>query len=432
MENSPDAKTWALKFGRGQVGLDLSRYARVETVLPAPRAPSDADALLERALAAPIASERLRVLASGASRVVVLIPDATRPPVARSILPGILKELGSAAERPGEITILLAAGVHAGVSEEAARRIAGDSIPSGIKVLQNDARKPSDFILAGTTRRGTPIAVNRLVLEADLNVMVSTVAFHYFAGFGGGRKMVVPGACNMETVRANHSLTLTAEGDIDPRCRSGVLEGNPVHEDMVEGLLCLKRVFLVNAVADAWGRIANITCGDGVTSHLAACGRARSLLEAPVGERCDLAIASAGGHPTDIDLIQAHKSIDHAAEAVRDGGVVVALAECSSGTGSETFLPWFDLGGARAVSAALRSDYKLNGQTALSLLKKLERIKVILVSALDAETVRRTGMICARGLDEALALAEEYVGGDPLTYVLPNASGILPVVEVQG
>ena len=430
IEHSPDARTWALKFGRGQVGLDLSRCARVKEVAPAPCASSDPDALLEQALAAPIASPRLRDLAAGARRVVVLVPDATRPPLARRILPGVLKELGPAARPPREVAILLAAGVHAGVSAQIARQVAGDSLPPQIAVFQNDARKGADFVLAGTTRRGTPVAVNRLVAEADLSVLVGATGFHYFAGFGGGRKLIVPGACTYETVRANHSLSITG-GDIDPRCHSGALEGNPVHEDMVEGLRLIERVFAVNLVPDAWGQIAGVVCGDGVASHLEACSRARALLTVPIAARCDLAIASAGGHPTDMDLIQAHKSIDHAAAAVRDGGVLIAVAECSAGAGSETFLPWFDLGGPRAVSARLKADYKLNGQTALSLIKKLERIRVILVSALEAGVVRRTGMICARGLDEALALAEQYVGGDPLTYVLPNASGILPAVEVQ-
>lgn len=426
----PEARNRALSYGGAEIGLDLSRFARVITLAPAGGAPAAPERLLEEALAVPIASERLADLAGRARRVVISIPDATRPPFARQLLPGILKEI-SARGRPAEITVFLAAGVHGCVSEEAARRIAGRSVPDDVPVLQNDARRPSDFTLAGTTRRGTPVSINRALLEADLNVVIGSAAFHYFAGFGGGRKMVVPGACEMETVRANHRLAITGEGDIHPRCRSGVLEGNPVHEDMVEGLHLLRTVFLVNVVPDPWGRIAEVTCGDGVASHLEACRRAAALLEVPVGARCDLAVASAGGLPWDVDLIQAHKAIDHAAEAVRDGGAVVAVAQCSAGVGSETFLPWFDLGGSRAVAAGLKRDYRLNGQTALSLLKKLERLRIILVSSLDPGVVRRTGMECASTLDEAVAVAEQYLGGDPMIYVLPNASGILPRVEVS-
>jgi nickel-dependent lactate racemase len=260
-------------------------------------------------------------------------------------------------------------------------------------------------------------------------VIVSPVVFHYFAGMGGGRKMVVPGASSHETVRANHRLSLTRGGEIHPGCRSGNLAGNPVHEDMMEGLeASLKGCFMVNLVLDGLAEIADIVCGDAAESYMEAVGRAKRMLEVRLPARCDVAVASAGGHPLDLNLIQAHKSIDHAAAAVRDGGVVIALAECPAGVGSDTFLPWFDLGGAAAVSAGLTRDYQLNGQTALSLMKKLERLKIILVSALDGSVVERTGIAPARDLDEAVALAGACVGQAPLCYVMPAAWGILPVV----
>jgi nickel-dependent lactate racemase len=128
-------------------------------------------------------------------------------------------------------------------------------------------------------------------------------------------------------------------------------------------------------------------------------------------------------------VIQAHKSIDHAAASVRDGGVVVVAAECAAGIGSDTFLPWFGLGDARAVSRRLLAQYELNGHTALALIQKLERLKIILVSSLDRSLVERMGMILARSLDEAVSLAGAYVGKKPLTYILPMAWGILPVAE---
>jgi nickel-dependent lactate racemase len=389
----------------------------------------DLGALTRESLKAPLASPDLATLAREAKTVVVAIPDATRPAVAKHLLPAVFSELLAAGIAPGNIAIFIAAGVHPTVTADIEREIVGDGVPPEVKIVQNDCRRAENFRKLGTTRRGTPININRLLTEADLKVVIGTVGFHYFAGMGGGRKMIVPGACTYETVRVNHSLTLTDDGDLHPACRSGVLEGNPVHEDMVEGMQFLKRIFMVNIVLDGWGEIADVVAGDAVQSHLEAARRAKELLEAPVGRRCDLAVAGAGSHPLDINLIQTHKSIDHAAESVRDGGVVVAVAECSGGVGSDTFLPWFGIGDSKAVSRNLKSDYQLNGQTALSLLKKLERLKIILVSSLDRALIERTGMIPAEDIDEALGLAARYVGEDPLTYVFPTAWGILPVAQ---
>lgn len=419
-------KVYPLRYGCGQIPFSPAVGSHVKMVVPPPSRPSDVPALLASALAGPVGSESLDILARRAGSAVVLIPDATRAPVARRILPEVVRVLGGGGLADAAITVFVAAGVHAPVCEEDARGLAGDISPA-IKVVQNDSRVSSDFICVGKTARGTPINVNKVVAEADLKVAIATVGFHYFAGMGGGRKMLVPGACDYETVRANHRLTISPAGDIDPRCRSGALEGNPVHEDMVEGAGFINGIFMINIVVDGWGEIADIVAGDAVLSHLEASRRAKRLLEIASGRPCDLAVASAGGYPFDVDLIQAHKSIDHAAACVRDGGAVVAVAECSRGVGSQTFLSWFDLGGRQALARKLHSDYQLNGQTALSLLKKLERVKIVLVSALAREIVERTGMLPARDLDEALGAVAPSVGRSPATCVLPSAWGILPV-----
>jgi nickel-dependent lactate racemase len=448
---SPD-KAILLRYGKGEVAFgggsgsslsgsdrsgsnlsssDLSGWNLRRVAPPAPARPDPVE-LLERALAQPVGSPALKSLASRARSVVVSIPDATRPPVAKRILAPLVAEIVDAGVSPKDITIFVASGVHSPVAYSVLRGLAGESLPREIKIVQNDARAQSDFRLAATTSRGTPVVINKLVADAGLNVIVGTVAFHYFAGMGGGRKMVVPGASSHETVRANHRLSLTAAGDIHPGCRSGKLEGNPVHEDMTEGTLAsLGDAFLVNLVVDGLAEIADIVCGDLEASYMEAVRRAKLMLEVRLSEPCDVAVASAGGHPLDLNLIQAHKSIDHAAAGVRDGGVVIALAECSAGVGSETFLPWFDIGSPREVSARLAQDYQLNGQTALSLMKKLERLKIILVSALEPSVVERTGIAPARDLGEAVSLARSWVGQAPLCYVMPAAWGILPVVQVD-
>ena len=239
--------------------------------------------------------------------------------------------------------------------------------------------------------------------------------------------MLVPGAAHFETTCANHRLSIDAGGQICPECRSGLLAGNPINEDMTEAAGLIDNVFMINTVLDGWGHVAGFVSGRMRESHAAAVRLARDLLEVKVGERCDLAIASAGGHPLDLNFIQAHKSIDHAAESVRDGGVIVALAECPNGIGSSDLMEWLVLGGAEAVSGRLLRHYGIHGHTALSLLKKLERLKVVLISSLPDDTVRRMGLDPARDLEHALSIAGSYLDGGGLTYVFPCAWGILPV-----
>ena len=429
-ENATHTEPFVFKYGNGEISLRLDGEWPVKVVSPrVPGGEPDLPSLVLDSLQRPIAAPPLAALAGGAKSVVISIPDGTRPPVARTILPLVIEELLRAGVDLAKIKIFIAAGVHAGTTPEDRRRLVGEGVSPAVEIVENDCRKAADFVPVGRTRRGTPVMVNRLVREADLNVVIAPLALHYFAGMGGGRKMIVPGACNAETARANHRLTLSDDGAINPMCRSGVLEGNPVHEDMVEGMSFLNNIFLINVILDGWARPRDLVSGDAVKSYLEAATRARGLLEVPVGPRCDLAVAGAGGHPFDTNVIQAHKSIDHAAASVRDGGVVVVAAECAAGIGSDTFLPWFGLGDARAVSRKLITHYELNGHTALALVQKLERLKIILVSSLDRSLVERMGMILARSLDEAVSLAGAYVGKKPLTYILPMAWGILPVAE---
>jgi nickel-dependent lactate racemase len=339
-----------LPYGRTEVELDLTGWLKVKTFAPpALQAVQVPESMTRASLCGPIESPALRSLAQASSRAVIAIPDRTRPRVAGEILPVILDELLKGGLDFDRISIFVATGTHATHSDEELRGLAGNAA-AGLVVHQNHSGNFEDFENIGTTRRGTPILINRKILGADLKIVVGTVAHHYFAGWGGGRKMLVPGAAHIETARANHRLTIDAKGDLHPRCRNGVLEGNPVHEDLVEAARSVPGVFAVNVVLDAWSRIAGVVSGDLVESHLTGIEAARPLLEVRTGGRCDLAIASAGGHPFDIDFIQAHKTIDHAAGCVRDGGVVIALAECANGLGSDNLMSWFELGDAKAVS----------------------------------------------------------------------------------
>jgi nickel-dependent lactate racemase len=416
-----------LPYGRRHVTVDLTRYLKVKTFTPPePEATGQLESMIRASLAGPIGSPSLCDVARSARSAVIAIPDRTRPPVAAEVLSVVLDELQRGGLDPGRISVFVSTGTHAEHSSEDLENLVGEA-GTGLAVYQNRSDRIEDFEDLGTTVRGTPILINRKILEADLKVVIGPIAYHYFAGWGGGRKMLVPGAAHIETACANHRLTIDDRGGFHPGCRNGVLDGNPVHEDMIEAARTVPGVFAVNVLLDGWARIAGVVSGDLIESHLTSVEAARPLLEVRTGGRCDLAIASAGGYPFDLNFVQAHKTIDHAAGCVGDGGVVIAIAECTDGLGSNDLLSWFELGDVESVSKRLLWQYRIHGHTALSLMKKLERVRVILVSSLPGTVVESLGMLAAGNTDTALMMADRFLGEKGLTYVFPCAWGILPV-----
>ena len=180
---------------------------------------------------------------------------------------------------------------------------------------------------------------------------------------------------------------------------------------------------------DGWGSDAGVISGDLIESHAAGTRLVRDLFECHIDEYCDIAVASAGGSPLDVNIIQSHKSLEHAAASVRDGGVVIGLFACGEGIGSDTFLPWFRYPDSRTVSRNLYGNYELNGHTALSFMRKRERVNIVLVTELGRELIEGLGVSYAESLAEALSMAEAVVGQRARVYVFPRAWGLLPVVN---
>jgi nickel-dependent lactate racemase len=430
MESGPDVSGGVvnLPYGNSQIPVDLTGFLKVKSFEPLrPEGVADPLVLTRDSLQSPVESPALTSLARQAGRAVVVIPDRTRPRVAPEVLPAVMDALLEGGLESSRISVFVASGSHRLHSDEELSHLMGPA-GKGLTVYQNRSIEIADYEKLGDTARGTPVLVNRRVLEADLKVAIGPVAYHYFAGWGGGRKMIVPGAAHFETICANHRLTIDENGEFHPGCRNGVLQGNPVHEDLVDAVSMVPNVFAVNVVLDGWATITGVVSGHLIESHLTATSRAHRLLDVHTGELCDLAIASAGGNPLDLNFIQAHKTIDHASGIVKDGGVAIVLAECPHGLGSEDLMSWVRMGDTKAVSKRLLWQYRIHGHTALSLMKKLERIRVILVSSLPRRTVEGLGLIAARDVDEALSLASRHVGEQGLTFVFPCAWGILPVV----
>lgn len=427
---------YSLPFGEGTVPLDIDA-ARVHGVLLPPTAtaegvPSGAD-LVCRALESPIGSARLRELARGKARVTVITSDHTRPVPSRLTLPLLLAEIRAGAPAAG-IRIVIATGCHRGTTDAEMRRKFGAELVEREHFLVHDASvDPGRFVSLGDLPSGCGCRVSAEILDTDLLVAEGFIEPHFFAGFSGGRKAVLPGCADRETVLGNHSAGLIAH----PSARAGVLDGNPIHADMLYAAKRAGLAFILNVSLDTEKRVVGAFAGDPELAHLEGCAfvGARNTVR---GRACDIVITTNGGYPLDQNLYQAVKCLTAAEAVCRPGGVIIAAAECRDGHGGEDFASAMDgYASPAALLAAIERrkwNESLPDQWQVQILcRVLSRNRVVMVTGTGAppDMVERLGMRHARSLAEALATAEREIG-DPRAGVTVIPDGVGAIVECAG
>jgi nickel-dependent lactate racemase len=419
-----------LKYGSRTYACRLDG-ARVLTAT-VPPCPADPAALVRDALRAPIGSPTLDEIVRPGEKVVVVTSDITRYTGSEVYLPVLIEQLNACGIPDNDIEILVGLGIHRKQTENEHRKILGPLF-GRIRVVDHDCDNPAELVTIGGTADGMTVAVNRRVMEADRVIVTGTVGFHYFAGFGGGRKGLVPGVAARETCMASHFRVLNPPGigGRHPRAATGMLEGNPVHAAILAAARMVEPDFLLNTVLSPQKEMLAVFAGDMEQAHLAACDLVRKLYAVGLSEPADLAVVSCGGQPKDINFIQAHKALDYGVGALREGGTIILLAACPDGFGNATFFDWFRHRDPNAFEAALRERYEINGQTAYSTLMKAKRYRVILVSELGEAEARQMGMEKAVDLDTALRMAYEKLPPNPHTVVVPDGGTVLPIVKAE-
>lgn len=414
-----------LKYGSTwQSGILPFTAALLEPQIPA--ATESAEEMVRRALATPYGTPPLAEIFESGQKVVIVTSDITRYTASEIYLPLLVEQLNHCGIVDSQISILIALGIHRPQTEAEHRKIIGP-LHGRIKVVDHDCDATEQLVELGTTVSGIPVAVNRRLVEADRVIVTGTVGFHYFAGFGGGRKGLVPGMASRKTCMASHFSVFNPapQRGKHPQAVAGVLEGNPVHRNLLEAARMLRCDLLLNTVLSPQKELLGVYAGELEEAHLAACAQVQKLYQ-PTTAEVDLAIISSGGTPKDINLIQAQKALDYGCRVVREGGTVILVAACGDGFGNETFYSWFDFQDLDLFEDALRENYQINGQTAHSLLSKARRFRVILVSDFDAEITARMGMEKAADLQQAIGMALEKLPSDPKTVIIPDGGLVLP------
>ena len=385
---------------------------------------ADGGELVRRAMASPIGSPRLSELAKGKEKIVIIASDHTRPVPSGLIIPPMLAEIREGNPR-ADITILIATGCHRGTTVDELIAKFGEDIVKNEKIVIHDCDELGMLVNIGTLPSGGECVINRLAAEADLLVSEGFIEPHFFAGFSGGRKSVLPGVAGRRTVLSNHCSEFIAH----PRARTGILEGNPIHADMLRAAKRAKLAYIVNVVLNAEKDVIYAVAGDPEAAH----GKGTDFLFSLCGADAvdaDIVITTNGGYPLDQNMYQAVKGMTAAEATVRRGGVIVMLAESGDGIGGDHFYhqladePDIEKTMALFLSRSREETVPDQWQTQI-LLRILGHASVIYVSEMPDEVVEKMHMIPAHSLGEAIDKAKGLVGNGAKIAAIPDGVSVM-------
>ena len=415
-------------YGKERLEYDFSGenfLGTLTSALSEYRREADGVELVRRALDNPIGTERLSALAIGKKRVVIIASDHTRPVPSKIIIPEMLREIRTGAPN-SEITILIATGCHRETTREELIAKFGEDIVNNERIVVHDSTDEASLVHIGTLPSGGALKINRLAAECDLLVSEGFIEPHFFAGFSGGRKSVLPGVAAKESVLANHCSEFIAH----PNARTGVLEGNPIHRDMLWAAKAAGLAFIVNVVINEEKETVFAVAGDCEAAHLSGCEFLLGLCRARAIPS-DIVITTNGGYPLDQNAYQSVKGMTAAEQTVNKGGVIIMLARANDGHGGEEFYKQLseepDINKTMNVFLSRSRGETVPDQWQTQIfLRVLMRATVIFVSEMDDDTVKGLHMIPAHSIEEALTLAKKILDKErPTILAIPDGVSVI-------
>ncbi|HWR06148.1 nickel-dependent lactate racemase [Sporomusa sp.] len=428
----PD-KRFDLKYGNGAMELVLPAEKIINEVYGRPcETITDVPGAVREALRNPIGTPQLKDIVKAGDTVAIMVSDITRAWVKfDQFLPVLLDELNNAGIPDRDIFIKIAIGAHRLNTPEEFAAICGKQVCDRVEVTNHDCHN-DDLVYTGTTKRGVACYINKRVAEAK-KILTGGIVHHLMAGYGGGRKSILPGISGFKTIQGNHLLCMNkvvGQG-LNPNTVSGVLDINEMNEDMVEQAALAKPDFLLNAVFSPEGNFVQFVAGHWHDAWLAGVKLVEEIYGVPVSAKADLVVASAGGFPKDINLYQGLKTIDNAYLAVKTGGVIICFMELQDIMEPPEFAGWFKYKTALEHEMALRKHFTIPGYLAYKLADIARQGPLIIVTKPEnADFVQNAGMIAATTTDEAFAIAKEKIDREDFTItVMPVAANTVPIVS---
>lgn len=391
------------------------------------------EAAVKEALQNPIGSAPLREIVKQGEKVGLVVSDVTRAWIRYDrFLHYILDELNEAGIPDEDITLIVGLGSHRKHTEEEHRSTYGVSADR-VKISQTSSTEADMFEYLGTTTHGTEVKVNKVALGQDKLILTGGIVYHLLAGFGGGRKSLLPAITAYETIQQNHRLTLKKEvgGGVNPECGSGLTENNPMNQDMIEIGHMVNPDFIFNITLTAEGQFAGFFAGDWIKAWEEGCKNVEAVFGVPVPTKADIVIASGGGYPKDINFYQGSKTFDNANLAGKDGGVVISVMEFPDIAEPPDFSSWLDSGTLEEHEMKLREAYTIPGFIAFKVrMFAKERTNIIVTKPENRAFVEKTGMLMAETIEEAFEMAKKIVGREDYTVtVMSHAANTMPVIK---
>ncbi len=386
--------------------------------------------ILSQALQKPIGCFPFEQIFRKAGKVVIVAPNNWHATGGRHYLPLLVKRLQELSVPAGEISILVAGAWGAKCNGIAGLFGAHGFEQEAPAVYYHDPFAAHALEYIGETRRGTPVFVNRLLVDADHVILCGEASHHSFWGYGGGPAMIVPECAGKETIERHLHLAYAGTPlELHPRCCDGAIAGNPLQEDLREAFRFLSSDFLLHTVLNENGQVVGAIAGEPLQAHAAGCRLLDDIYRAPLGEAADLVIASCGGHPHDENYARAHAALHRATRAVKPGGTIVFVAECRHGLGSD-LAQWFRAPEKAGVEAKVFARPQWENLLAISTQQIARQYEVIAVTSLEAETVRALGFTPAASFAEALQMAQQKTAEINSCYLFHNSMSVVPQLQV--
>ena len=408
-----------LGFGKGTQALCVPDANVLGVLKPNPVEVSlTGEAEARRALENPIGSKPLREIVKPGEKIAIITSDITRPMPTYKVMPALLDELYAAGAKPEDITLVFALGSHRKMTDEEHLHLAGERAFREIKCVDGDA---SDCVHVGDTSRGTPVDVVRCVAEADRRICLGNIEYHYFAGYSGGAKAIMPGVSTRAAIQSNHSRM------VEETACAGRLEGNPVREDIEEAAAMVGVDFILNVVLNEHKEIIHASAGDVTLAHREGCAFLDQLYAVKIPERADVVVVSQGGAPKDLNLYQTQKALDNAKHAVKKGGTIILVGSCKEGLGEKVFEEWMLAApDAHSLIERIGREFRLGGHKAAAIAMVLENADIYLVSELEPDFVKSVFLTPFDSVQTAFDAAMEKQGKDATVLVMPYGGSTLP------
>lgn len=424
-------KNYHFKYGSGTVDIPLEESC-VSAVLKGnlTAAISDIRSALFAALDAPVDARPLSAQLCKEDKITLIVSDMSRFWMRQDlVVPLLVEYLNTVCGICDDnIVILIANGTHEGGSEADLRTLVTDEIYDRISVLNHDCTS-EDLVFLGTTSYGTPVKINSLAENRKV-IALGGVTHHAMAGFGGGRKSILPGIASMETIKKNHALSLDPLAPrSNPAIGNGVLEGNPLHDDMRQAAAMVKDLFVISLVMNTEMQLAKIIAGHVHSSWLAACRATDDMYRVPVEKKADIIIAGAGGYPKDMSLYQGTKTIDNIESGLKPGGTLLLIMECRDGGGPAEYFDWIKPLTEGRLDEALRADFTIPGYIFYLNCEQAERYHIRMLTSVAPEVLAPMGI---EAVSDPAALLSGIDFADKTVYVIENGATVIPRPTQEG